>query len=499
MKNNEKLHRENLNHASMQIGNVFSNNVQFGTDEAIRGMGLFRGVASSKANVGFEQVKGNLFEYIEAAKFNKNAANIGDRTRAIVTDAVGRPHDPADIELVRNGKVIREVQAKFSKTQNAQGADTSAASSVSMQRQEKYFGMQRLVRKQEDYAINPNTNESMSLAEKGKYLAEKRAESNGIYAKQYQDVAENITDELIDDTAGGSGVSSGGTTFEEVQEAAINPEKYAWKFELRQYGKEVATTTANMAASGAIMSGVVSSVSNMFEVLQNEKELKVAIKDIGVDVVKGGTRGGITGALSSAFRIGGAKAKIPLLSDSSCATVMAAGVIDGGVAIYEYAKGEINSNQLVESLQDTTIKSATTIYFTKAATCVFGATNPFIPIAIYSVANYVVANTRAIIKNAKLNALEYERLAKLNDEATALVKEFRQQLIEQMEAYEMKQKQAMNQFLVTFDKAIISENNCDSAIYAIINFANQTGILLQHTDFDDFSKAMMSNDTFILK
>ncbi len=494
-----KKDKSSLNHASNQIGNTLSYNVQIGTNETIAGMNLFRGVICSKGNVDFEKVKGNLFEYIEAAKFNKNAANLGDKTRAIVTDAVGRPHDPADIELVRNGKVIRQVQAKFSKTQNAQGTDTSAASSVGMQRNEKYSGMQRLVRKQEDYVIDTETNESISLLDKAKKLAEQRADGKGIYADQYQDVAENITDELTDDTIGGKGVSSGGTTIEEIQDSVNNPEKYSRNFELKQYRKEIATTSLNMAATGAFMSGIVSSVTNTFEVLKNEKELKIAIRDIGVDIVKGGARGGITGIFSSIFRIGGEKAKIPILADSSCATVMATSIIDSGVAIYEYAKGEINSDQLIESLQDTTIKSTSTIYFTKAATCIFGATNPFIPIAIYSIANYVVANTRAIIKNAKLNALEYDRLSKLNDEATKIVSDFRKQLTQQMETYEKNQKMALNSFLATFDKGIVSESNCDSAIYAIINFANQTGVVLQHADFEDFSKAMVSDDVFVLK
>lgn len=498
MKNKKKNKKENLGHLGAQLGNSFSYNVQQGSNEAFRGMNLFREVAESKENVGFEQVKGNFFEYIEAAKFNKNAANIGDKTRAVVTDSVGRPHDPADIELIRDGKVVRSVQAKFSKTQNAQGTDTSAASSVNMQRDSKYDGMQRLIRKQDDYAIDPETGERISLVGKSKKLADKRANSGGIYSEEYKDVSKNLTDELTDDTIGGSDVKSGGTTLEEIEEAAKDPQKYARKFEMKQYGKEIVNTSVNMAASSAIVTGIVSSVQNGFEVLRDKKELNAAIKDVGVEVVKSGTRGGITGTLSSLLRIGGSKADIPILADSSCATVIAAGMIDSGVAIYEYTRGEIDSNQLIEQLQDTIIKSTTTIYFTKAATMVFGATHTFIPIAIYSVANYVVASTREIIKNAKLNAAEYDRLAKLNDESTELVKEFHSQLISQMEQYEQTQKQQMQKFLKSFDENVVSSDNCDTAIYAIIDFANETGVALQHTNFNDFSEAMLSNDSLVL-
>jgi len=494
----KKIREENAQHIGEQIGNEISRNIQQGTEQTIKGMNLFREVANSKANVGFEQVKGNLFEYIEAAKFNRNAANVGDATRAVITDSVGRPHDPADIELVRNGKVVRKVQAKFSRTQNSSGMDTSAASSVDKQRSTKYEGMQRLIRKQEDYTTDSKTGEKMSLLEKSKDLADKRAKSGGIYADEYRDVSKHLTDELTDDTKGGKGTKSGGTTLEEVEEAAKNPEKYARQFERQQYAKEIVNTSANMAAASAITTGIVSGVQNAFEVIKNKKDLDKAIKDVGVTVVKSGARGGITGALSSLLRIGGSKADIPLLADSSSATVIAAGVIDSGVAIYEYARGEIDSKQLLEQIQDTAIKSTTTIYFTKAATLIYGTANPFIPMAIYSVANYVVASTREIIKNAKLNAAEYDRLAKLNDEATELVKDFHKQLIEQMTNYDNAQKQQMAKLLSTFDRAIMSGNNCDEAIYAIIDFAGETGIILQHTNFNEFSDAMLSSENFVL-
>lgn len=178
--------------------------------------------------------------------------------------------------------------------------------------------------------------------------------------------------------------------------------------------------------------------------------------------------------------------------------MIAAGIIDSGVAIYEYARGEIDSTQLVEQLKDTAIKSTTTIYFTKAATAIFGVANPFIPMAIYSVANYIVAATREIIRNAKLNAAEYDRLAKLNNEATELVKDFHNKLMEQMENFEQAQKEQMTKLLKTFDEAICSSDNCDAAIYAIIEYANATGIALQHTDLNDFSAAMISSDSFVL-
>ena len=489
MKGKEKIRRENSYQAGAQIGNVISKNVQTGSDTAMQGMDLFRAKGANLGKVGYEQGKGNLFEFIEAAKLTKNMANAGAKPfdKFPVTDVpvskggYGEHTAPDDFRLQKDGKIIGYGQGKVNNDSHRAAVNFTNP---------KYKGMQR----------NTTIDSVPEIQEQLKEMLEK----GEISKEAFDDAWNNLNGMLVDPD---SGITSGGTTTEELKQfcgedgkvsvEAVN--KYAKKFEIKQYGKEIVNTSVNMAASSAVVSGIVSGVENTYAVLQNKKKLDEAIKDIGVDVVKGGARGGVIGALSSVFRIGGTKAGLPVLSDSSCATVIAAGVVESGVAIYEYARGEIGTKQLIEQLQDTTIKSTTTIYFTKAATCVFGATNPFIPLAIYSVANYVVASTREIINNAKLNAAEYNRLAELYDETAKLVKEFHKQLIEQLEVYEMNQRQLMSNFLSEFDKGIMSGDNCDTAIYAMINYANQTGIALQHTDFNEFSKAMISDEMFVLK
>lgn len=485
----DELHKENMAQAAAQIGNAFSKNVQNGTDTAIKGMDLFRAKGANLTKVGYEQAKGNLFEFIESAKLTKNMANAGAKAfdKVPVTDipvskgGYGAHTAPDDFRFQKGGNVIGKGQAKVNNKPHDAAVNFTNP---------KYTGMQRVT------TID-------SLPDIKREL-DKMLEKGEISKAAYNDAYNNLTGMLTDPD---SGITSGGTTTDELKQfrgadgkvSADAIKKYAKRFEMKQYGVEIVNTSTNMAASSAVMSGIISGVQNCFAVFQNRKELDEAIKDVGADVVKSGARGGITGIISSVLRIGGAKHNIPVISDSCCATVMAAGVIDCGVAVYEYARGEIDHELLIQQLQDTTIKSASTIYFTKAAACVFGTANPFIPIAVYSVANYVVASTGEIINNAKLNAAEYDRLAKLNNEAAKLVKDFRTQLTDQMENYEIRQKQAMDSFLQAFDDNIVSGNNCDCAIYAIINFANQTGLALQHTDFNDFSKAMVSDEAFVLK
>ena len=54
------------------VGNAASQNVQIGTDTAIDSMRELLYKAGKISKVGFEQSKGNLFEYIEAAKLQTN-------------------------------------------------------------------------------------------------------------------------------------------------------------------------------------------------------------------------------------------------------------------------------------------------------------------------------------------------------------------------------------------------------------------------------------------
>lgn len=102
------------------VGNTASQNVQMGTDTAIDSMRELLYKAGKISKVGFEQSKGNLFEYIEAAKLQTNMANCGERfDRNPVTDlAAGRGgyggHTaPDDFRMQRNGRIVGQGQAKY--------------------------------------------------------------------------------------------------------------------------------------------------------------------------------------------------------------------------------------------------------------------------------------------------------------------------------------------------------------------------------------------------
>lgn len=316
-----------------------------------------------------------------------------------------------------------------------------------------------------------------------------------IYQEQYKDVYDNLTDELHS-----GAITSGGTTLEEVRAADENPVGYAKAFERKQMLGEMKASATNMAKASFVTTGIVSGVTNMFEVFKNEKDLADAFHDVGADAVKGAVRGGATGVISTAIRYQGLKTGSALLTDGLASTVMAGGLIDGGVALYAYAKGEIGHEELKEALIDTTAKATTTIYFTKAVTAIMGkSVSPIVPLAVYTTASYVFTATREIIKNANLNAEEYNRMAALLDESTRQINEYNQQLHNYLARCEVNQRRIMNEFLTSFNYNMETGENYDEAILAITKFAEQAGITLKYVKFDDFSAAMKNREVFMLE
>ena len=479
----KKKRSSSSNLFSELIGNELSKNAQKATTTSFSDMSNFLNKASSLKNVSFVQGKGNLFEYIEAAKFNKDAALKGVNAQAIVTDLY-ESHNPADILIKSHGEIVDRIQAKFIKT-SSDGRDTSAASSVYHMTGAhnkgwgQYDGMTKLIRKEENY------NSRGSLLNETKEISGRMAKSGNIHKDIYKDINETLTDETKY-----KNVSSGGTTFEEVKTAFDNPKEFSDNFIKEQYKVESKVTSHNMAKVGAITSGVISGVVNLFDVYKDEKKLDEAVYDVTKAVVKGGIRGYSTGKISSAIRYKGLKKGNALLSDSTSATVMASGLIDGGVSLYKYAKGEIDSKELCEELSETTVKSTSTIFYTKAVNAIVGHANPMLPFAIYTSASYIFTATKSIIKNAKLNAQEFNRMSELLREESNALDKLKNILNEQLNIVEYNNRKMLNDFIDKFDFNIQTGENYDIALNSIVNFANQAGYELQDSHFEEFEKKM---------
>lgn len=137
-----------------------------------------RRLAATHVNQADRVQAGHAFEFVEALRFNANAAKAGDVIHAATTASQRLPGAAADIIISRGDTVVREVQAKVYASTPKRLNELSA---------EKYHGMQRLV---------PSDHERPLREHLGKALA--RPPEN-IRTSRYIDVDENLAGGLHDD------------------------------------------------------------------------------------------------------------------------------------------------------------------------------------------------------------------------------------------------------------------------------------------------------------
>ncbi len=476
------------------IGESLSTNAQNASKASFDGMSLFRDKVYGKMiqNGQFEQGKGSLFEYIEAAKFNKDAALKGSSLNAEVTD-VYDSGAAADILIKDNGKTVREVQAKFVKS-TKDGRDNSAASSIFDQaggqkgHWGKYKGMERLIRKDDNY------NKDGSMLKEAQKLAKTKGDSPTIHADDYKDVAENLTDELSHDN-----ISSGGTTYEEVKTAYDNPEKYMKDFKKAAYKEETRVTAENMAKASFVTAGIFSGIVNLVKVYKEEESLSDAAKNVAKDSIKSGIRGYATGVIGSSIRHSAMEKGNVFLSAADASTIFAGGMIDGGVSLLSFVKGDINEKELATELVSTICTSTVTLYFSRGLTAALGtALNPVLSIAIYTAAGVVKSCIGEIIRKGNLEIEELNRATALLQESTKQEREFIEKFKQYVSKVETETQKQFDNFIHVFEYNMSTDDNYDLAIDTIVRFADYMGIELPYLKFDEFDNAMKNKVVFKL-
>lgn len=472
-----------------QLGNYFNRHLQAGTDITKLNGDMLIDMASRRKNVNFEQAKGNLFEYIESAKLEQNMANAGKGTLKYrpVTDAKAkwggrqRPHDPADFVIAHQGKVTRG-QAKY---------NNSARKAAENLANPKYANMQRVVPVDQVPAVRQAT---LDMKAKGQ-----------ISAKAANDELANLSANGLTDKA--TGISSGGTTTKEIQELEENGKisqakvkKHVETNNSDQYRLEIEGGIQNGAKSAALMTGVIESVTNFAALVKGKKDLATAVRDAGKNTAKAAAYGGASGGLSAWIRTLAVDGKIPsILKKGDMAVVLANGVIDSGIAIWKYIDGKISSRELAGELQGTAVNAAATIYFTEATQMALGATPAFVPIAVYTVASFVVSNTRAVIRQHRLNAEKYNKLADLYEEAAAAMDVYRQQLEAELETYLTKKRYMLQYFMNNVDSCMDNGENSERLIAVLSCFATNLGTELKYAKFSEFAEMMQSDEVDVIE
>lgn len=457
-----------INLTSGQIGASTTVNYQNATDETLKGMKLILEKAETNHKLGHKQ--GFLFECIEAAKFNADAARKGINVRA---DVLGN-HSKVDIVLKKGNREVKRVQAKSYKDD----------------------GVKRQVNK---LSKDPGYNGSTKLVNKenlksAKEYAEKKAKEEGNpYASGYRDTARNLTDELRYKE-----VSSGGTTRNESVEAAQSPKKYVLKQEMKAVGQEMQLTAKNAAMSAALLSGVMNTIQNGIAVLKQDIELVEAAKQTLTDTAKASLKSGVSGGFGTLIRYGATRQGINILSESNVATAVASGIIDTGVTIYSYIKGEIPEEEVAEKLADVGVSTSMGIYYGYAAGAVFGTVGSIIGSAgAYLVASYIYQVCNCLIQQAKLAEEEAIRVEVLAEQAIQQIKAQRQEFEVFLEKGLKSKKQEFETLLSAIDTNLYSGND-EGTILALADLANIFGKNMRFITFEEFDAFMEKEEILVL-
>ena len=417
------------------------------------------------------QLKGNLFEYIEAAKFNANARLQGSSKFARVTAADGRPRDPVDTEILKGKKVVGEAQFK---------ASDNPSWIAGQQAESKYIDKTRVVPKDmEDEVRQISERKAADLSGKG----DSRAEN-------FRDSAKNTTGELRH-----GNTSSGGTTTKELGFATDHPKLYAAWQEGSHVAREAGTAGLQAAGAAAVVGGAISIIRNAHALSKGDVDGKEAAVNVAADTAKSSVRGGATGAFGSVIRYGASKAGLQTLKKSNVATAVAASLIEAGVTVYAYAKGEIPAEEVAERLGDTGCSTLASIYIGAAAGAILGPAGAIVgSVAGYMVTAQVYQSCIAILRNARLAEEEADRVVALCEQAVKFLDQQREYFETILNEHLNERQEKFDDHFKMIDEAL-GVDRVDDAILALSGLVGSCGRELKLINFEDFNADMIRSDT----
>ncbi|MEM2890459.1 MAG: hypothetical protein QW358_03865 [Candidatus Hadarchaeum sp.] len=371
--------------------------------DALRdGIDLLQEAVDRLKNVSPEFKHGNLFEYIEAAKFNSCAAAKGSPLRAHVTAAEGVPHAPADIVITNGYEVVKQIQTKSS---------NNPETLVQSLSDPKYHGMDKLVPEDQVDSV--------------RLLADNYAHPDHSHDDGFCDTSHHVTGELH-----AGNIGSGGTSYYELRFAAENPDQYIEKQGVTSLPEEAFDISMHAAEAGFIIGGAVEVIKNSIAALQGNINLEQAAKNSLIGAGKSSVRSALTGSFGSILRNAGHAIGLDTLAKSNIATGLAAGLINTGRIVLLLSRGEITAEQAMEQIGQTGISTISGIYAGVVGALFF----PSFGAVIGSLGGYLIA---ANIYQSCITIMKYARLAEKESlRNVAMAKEACRVMARQREEFE---------------------------------------------------------------
>lgn len=412
------------------------------TDEAFEGLRKLSKMMKSRKNLNYEQKRGFIFEILEGTKFNIEAAKEGKEFRAFITDAEGRPHDAADIEIRdKNGSLLRRIQAKAYKK------PSEAARVLS---DPKYSGMQRIT--------------TIDTAEKAKELSERRANSNNIYSENYRDSYENISLE----GASYDGISSGGVT-----ESELLGTTKGGTTQKKIENDRISDEMKNAVAFEIITEGIESAFSNFISFCKDEKNAKNAFRDVEKDILKASGRG----VIKTKIRTFGSKNNIPLFSKKAFYEPFSEGIVEVGSVIFAWVQGEKSDEELKDDMTLFAIRYSIGL-IAKNTIKEIG-----LPLGLYTVFEQGCLACISLMEDYNKSEAEYKRLQKMYQIQSKMLVKYQADINAFFEN-SIKNQKALSGRIAVF----CNEYNIDVELEYISAINTNIGADKVFEDYNDFKK-----------
>ena len=393
------------------------------------------------------QLKGNLFERIEAVKFDRNAAAAGKDIDARLTADIGRPHDPRDI-------LVGHKPFQLKASDDVEWLAKKACDP-------KYEGIEVLVPSDMVDKVN------RELEKLGK--------------------AKRVSGELQK-----GGIRSGGTENKEIEQATKNPERYAQIETAKQIGREAIEAGVYATVAAAVIGGAMSAVKNGLAYRDGNIDGGQALENVGKDAAQSGARGGVTAALGVGVRHGARNLGIPM--KSNIATAVAAAVVEVGVTVYDFAKGKISAEEAGQRIGETGCSAAGGMYVGAAAGAIFGPPGAVVGSMVgYMATAWVYQSCMAVLKQARLAEEEAARLEALCAESVQEWNRRRQEFESRMTGLLEERHAAFSHCFAVIDEAIEADE-VDNAVGGLALLASMTGSALKFEGFEEF-KELMEQET----
>ncbi|MEX0835424.1 MAG: hypothetical protein WD010_04995 [Nitriliruptor sp.] len=238
---------------------------------------------------------------------------------------------------------------------------------------------------------------------------------DGIHIAGYRDVERNLTGELHH-----GGVSSGGTSRAEAQQAGDDPTRWLREQRVGSMVDETLASAAVGAAAGGVFTAAAQSLRLGLAVRHGELSIAESIVEIATTSATAAVRSGTTSGLAQVIQIGARDSQmLSPLAATTAPVAIASAVVSTGQAAYDYALGRISRAELIDRCGEMALRNTGAWAFGIVGQAVVPV--PVVGALVGSTAGYI---TSAIViegfKLARVAAADAdaaeERLASIEDE-----------------------------------------------------------------------------------